>query len=438
MPDHRRQYRRTTVTAALAAVIGFAVLVWLLGAGIVAWGTESPGGWILSVAAGLVSLGGTLLAILAFAGGMISLRRDSLESRGLPYSAHRPGERRAGPLAHGISVARRAWDAARGGRPGRLHLVPGELVEVRLLEEIMGTLDEGGKRDALPFMPEMALWCGRQARVQRRVDKIYDWIIIKGLRRMRDTVFLEGARCDGYAHDGCQADCQILWKEIWLRRVGGRGTRFERAGEARKPGLDLDRLASRTDADTAAPRYICQMTELPKATAPISWNDPRHYLRDLLSGNVRPGPFWTGLAIRIFNIAQRRSGRVQFPMRDHGGSPMTKTTASLDLRPGELARVKSKREIEATLDENFRNRGLWFDPDMMRFCGGEYRVLKRVSRQIEEKSGKMLSFASPAIVLEDVTATGEYLAFALLNERIYWREIWLERVTSPAKSGNGP
>jgi hypothetical protein len=27
-----------------------------------------------------------------------------------------------------------------------------------------------------------------------------------------------------------------------------------------------------------------------------------------------------------------------------------------------------------------------------------------------------------------VTATGEYFEFAPLDERIYWREIWLERV----------
>ena len=43
----------------------------------------------------------------------------------------------------------------------------------------------------------------------------------------------------------------------------------------------------------------------------------------------------------------------------------------------------------------------------------------------------MTAFGTPCITLEGVTATGEYFEFAPLDERIYWREIWLERV--PAK-----
>jgi hypothetical protein len=40
----------------------------------------------------------------------------------------------------------------------------------------------------------------------------------------------------------------------------------------------------------------------------------------------------------------------------------------------------------------------------------------------------MITFTNPCITLEGVTATGEYHEFAPLDERIYWREIWLERV----------
>jgi hypothetical protein len=67
---------------------------------------------------------------------------------------------------------------------------------------------------------------------------------------------------------------------------------------------------------------------------------------------------------------------------------------------------------------------------MAQFCGGEYKVLARVNRQIEEKSGKMITFSNPCIVLAGVTAPGELHEFAPLDECIYWREIWLERVTS--------
>src|SRR6185436_4300731 len=38
-----------------------------------------------------------------------------------------------------------------------------------------------------------------------------------GSRRLENTVLLEDLRCDGSAHDGCQAECRLYWKEAWLR-----------------------------------------------------------------------------------------------------------------------------------------------------------------------------------------------------------------------------
>jgi len=412
---------------AVVALGGLIALVWLVSEGLAAqapWPLVSRVLWLTGC---LVLLCGDAAVVLMLAGGLICLHRDALETRGLPYAPRRPREWRAGPVVRGIRAALRALGAIKGRRPGQLELRPGELVEVRQLDEILETLDDRGTRDSLPFSPEMAALCGRQARVLRRVDKVYDWIFRTGLRRMQDTVFLEGSRCDGSAHCGCQADCQMLWKEVWLQRPATRRERPAASVTTSAPQLDLYRLTQRVDAKAAEPLFVCQMTQLPSATTPLSWRDPRHYLRDLLTGNVRAGPFVVGIAIVLFNSAQRRSGGVRFPMRCPGKSRKS-PHAVLDMKPGELVRIKSKREIESTLDADFRNWGLWFDPEMVRFCGGEHRVLMRVNRQIDEKSGKMITFTNPCIVLEGVTATGEYKAFALLNERIYWREIWLERV----------
>ena len=159
------------------------------------------------------------------------------------------------------------------------------------------------------------------------------------------------------------------------------------------------------------------------------WKDPRNLLRELFSGNVRIGPFLAFIAIFLFNSVQRRCGGARFPFR---AVPQCLKTphAELNLQPGELVRIKSKHEIEQTLDAQFKYRGLWFDKEMTRFCGGEYKVRARVNRQIDERSGKMITFKTPCITLEGVTATGEYFEFAPLDERIYWREIWLERLTS--------
>jgi hypothetical protein len=147
---------------------------------------------------------------------------------------------------------------------------------------------------------------------------------------------------------------------------------------------------------------------------------------------VRLSRFLVYISILVFNAVQRRSGGVRFPFLLQASSQVT-PHALLDLQPGELVRIKSKQEIEQTLDAQFKNRGLFFDKEMTRFCGGTYRVLARVNRQIDERSGKMMTFKNPCIALEGVTATGEYSEFAPLDERIYWREIWLERISEDRK-----
>src|SRR6266540_4261362 len=97
-----------------------------------------------------------------------------------------------------------------------LGLRAGELVEVRSEAEILATLDEKGELDSLPFMPEMRQFCGGRFRVYKRAVKLCDTISWTGMYRMENAVHLEGVRCDGQAHGGCQAGCNTYWKEAWL------------------------------------------------------------------------------------------------------------------------------------------------------------------------------------------------------------------------------
>jgi hypothetical protein len=321
-------------------------------------------------------------------------------------------------------------------------LVPGlrigEVVEVRSPEEILATLDENGELDGLPFMPEMLGWCGRRVRVHKLALKLCDTIDSTGFYRMRDAVHLEASRCDGQAHGGCQAGCSIYWKEAWLKRVPA-----GEPGPAPAPGCTLATLtaATRRPADPAAPdeeRYACQATELLRA-APESipaW-DGRQYLQDVRSGNAGALAMIRTLGIGLFNEYQDASRRLlPRPLRIRAGrrypfieGRLQKTPVqTLGLQPGERVRVKRREEIVATLDANNANRGMSFDGEMLRYCGQEARVLRRVERIIDEKSGRMLRLKNPCIVLDDVTCTGAYHRQCPRGIYPYWREIWLERV----------
>jgi len=107
-------------------------------------------------------------------------------------------------------------------------------------------------------------------------------------------------------------------------------------------------------------------------------------------------------------------------------TPMSK----LDVQPGELVRIKPYKEILATVDHNFRNRGMRFDAELVPFCGGTYKVRSRVSKIVDEKTGKIFKFKNEAVILDDVYCQSRYSDRRLFCPRAiysYWREGWLER-----------
>jgi hypothetical protein len=327
-----------------------------------------------------------------------------------------------------------------------LHLRVGELVEVRSEEEILATLDQRGELESLPFMPEMLLFCGRRFRVSKLAIKACDTISWSGIHRMDHAVHLAGVRCDGQAHGGCQASCLVYWKEAWLKRVDDNAPEAS-LGAGPPPLVPPGRIplelaaATHRPADPSAPAaeaFSCQATELMRA-APhrIPPWDLRQYVLDVRSGNAGLLATVRSVAVGAFNEYQDSSRRfLPGPLRIRDGrrfpfihGTQRKTPqATLDLRPGELVRVKPIEEIVATLDSKNKNRGMTFDAEMRKYCGRQARVLRRVERIIDEKTGRMLHLRNPCIILEDVICTSDYHRLCPRGIYPYWREIWLERV----------
>jgi hypothetical protein len=310
-------------------------------------------------------------------------------------------------------------------------------------------------------MPEMLHFCGRRLRVYRRADKTCDTITGQNLgRRMRRSVHLEGVRCDGAGHGGCHAACLLFWKEAWLRRVKpSRGSLLWRlvadsqarsaATAPRAPGCTAAALREQTQqpgaSDPANPRFRCQATELLSATSPLAWWQPGQYLRDWLSGNVSPFFLLRAMLFRalakivrtgrgyrlkrkLYEGLARLMGEVPWPY-DSGTLPGWTPQELLHLQPGELVEVKTRAEILATLNGRL-NRGLAFAPEMVRYCGGTYRVRARAEQIIDGKTGRMMRLASDCIILEDVVCRSECSSRRLFCPRSiypYWRETWLRR-----------
>jgi hypothetical protein len=111
---------------------------------------------------------------------------------------------------------------------------------------------------------------------------------------------------------------------------------------------------------------------------------------------------------------------------------------SLDLQPGDWVRVRSVEEIEKTLDKDYQNRGLYFDREMMKYCGRTAQVLRRVDRIIEEKTGRMITMKTPSVILADAVCTSDFHRSCPRAIYAYWRENWLERVPEPVHINRDP
>ena len=347
-------------------------------------------------------------------------------------------------------------------KPMEIKLSVGDWVEVRGKEEILRTLDHEGHLDGMPFMPEMFAFCGKKFQVYKRAHKTCDTVFPVRGRRVADAVHLE-TRCDGSAHGGCQASCLIFWKTAWLKPIKGNSPEDEsfrsRAQPARANATasssgctESDVIAGvrATESDDGNPAYTCQATRLPYATTQLDWWDIRQYVEDYTSGNVSLWRIICSATYFLFLWVSNAGIGLGRPMRWFydkfyplwRGTPFPRKAGTitereptpaetLNLQPGELVRIKSHDEILKTLNTASRNRGLYWDAEEVPYCGRIYPVLKRVSKFLDEKTGKMQEMKTPAVILDSVICESRYSECRLFCPRSiypYWREIWLERV----------
>ena len=166
----------------------------------------------------------------------------------------------------------------------------GDRVRVRSFAEIATTLDAEGALDGLPFLPEMARYCGRAFTVRRRVDKLIQEGVGSSMRRIRDVVLLDGTICDGAAHGDCRRACFPLWKTAWLESGGApapAGPAIGPSSGAKTPTLGAAAAGPSADMAPVPPPPAslssspngCQVTALMTATTPLPlWHPSRHLL----------------------------------------------------------------------------------------------------------------------------------------------------------------
>lgn len=91
--------------------------------------------------------------------------------------------------------------------------------------------------------------------------------------------------------------------------------------------------------------------------------------------------------------------------------------------PGEVVEVRPWDDIRRTLDASGRTAGLPFMPEMLRHCGGRFRVWRRVEKTCVE--GDRIRRLEHAVYLEDLRCDGSGHDGCEKECRILWHEAWL-------------
>ena len=321
--------------------------------------------------------------------------------------------------------ARRWLHAARGlvrplvGRPrpdASPRFLTGDLVTIAPAQAILATLDDHGRLDGLPFMPEMVPFIGQTLRVHHRADRTC--VEGHGIRRMDDAVFLETARCDGSAHDGCQRACLMFWKEAWLRPADAPLIRNDAA--ERQARLSLLNLVTRD-----ARGYMCQSTQLHAATHDLSRIHLGALLTEVRERELSPIRF---VDIVVRSLVNRARQALRLP--ELGlivGEKGRKSKGDLDLKPGDWVRIKSVEEVRTSLGPNAKNLGLSFEPEMALSIGQVRQVDTIVERMVHEETGQMVGLTR-TVTLKGTYCQGLCSKACPRANPLFWREIWLERV----------
>ncbi len=159
-------------------------------------------------------------------------------------------------------------------------------------------------------------------------------------------------------------------------------------------------------------------------------NDTCNFLSATVAEASDPKPFHVQYIEKIPVLISTAYARIKYNFMKITSPEVTAATEHkpLNLQPGEMVEVLSMREISITLDNKGRNKGLYFMPEMEKFCGKRFRVFKKVQTIKLEETGELRKLRSPSIFLEGVFCDGKFQGNCDRACFHFWREEWLKQI----------
>ena len=97
--------------------------------------------------------------------------------------------------------------------------------------------------------------------------------------------------------------------------------------------------------------------------------------------------------------------------------------------PGDIVRVRSKKEIRSLLDDHEKYMGCLFIDEMYEHCNKTYKVVKEMKCFYDEAKQKMVK-TKGIFALEGVLCSGRQRLYSVSCDRccfFFWHKDWLEK-----------
>jgi hypothetical protein len=137
------------------------------------------------------------------------------------------------------------------------------------------------------------------------------------------------------------------------------------------------------------------------------------------------GPFQFTDRFLFFNFFPKHAQK-----KIKGDIKVTASSNHSKLQPGDIVEVLSEREIFSTLDHDGKLNGLRFIPEMRKYCGKKFKILKKLDKIIIETTSELRTIKTPTFILEGVVCDGKAHGGCDRLCFCFWRKTWLKEVNN--------
>jgi len=161
----------------------------------------------------------------------------------------------------------------------------------------------------------------------------------------------------------------------------------------------------------------CQIRSVPKMCEPVTITNIVWQQRNRLKRMIKRR--WRYLINLLLEIKKKSRSVAETDINESFYQP---------LKPGDLVRVRSRKEIEKTLNKWNQLKGCSFMEEMWSFCGTTQRVFKRVETFLDERD-YLIKKSKGIVILEGVICEGTK-DFGRCDRScfFFWRKEWLEKI----------